>query len=27
VNAGHFLQEDAGEDVARVVNDFIARNP
>jgi haloalkane dehalogenase len=27
VNAGHFLQEDAGEDLARVVNDFIARNP
>lgn len=27
VNAGHFLQEDAGEDLARVVNEFIARNP
>ena len=27
VNAGHFLQEDAGEELARVVNDFIARNP
>lgn len=27
VNAGHFLQEDAGEDLAGVVNDFIARNP
>ncbi len=27
VNAGHFLQEDAGEDLARVANDFIARNP
>jgi haloalkane dehalogenase len=26
-NAGHFLQEDAGEELARVVNDFIARNP
>ena len=25
--AGHFLQEDKGEDLARVVNDFIARNP
>lgn len=27
VNAGHFLQEDAGEDLASVVNEFIARNP
>ena len=27
VNAGHFLQEDAGEELARVVNEFIARNP
>lgn len=27
VNAGHFLQEDAGEDLARVVNEFIANNP
>lgn len=27
VNAGHFLQEDAGEDLARVVNEFITRNP
>ena len=27
VNAGHFLQEDAGADLANVVNDFIARNP
>jgi haloalkane dehalogenase len=26
-NAGHFLQEDAGEELARVVNDFISRNP
>ena len=26
-NAGHFLQEDAGEELARVVNEFIARNP
>ncbi len=25
VNAGHFLQEDAGEELARVVNDFVAR--
>lgn len=25
--AGHFLQEDAGEELARVVNDFVARNP
>jgi haloalkane dehalogenase len=25
--AGHFLQEDKGEELARVVNDFIARNP
>ena len=24
---GHFLQEDKGEELARVVNDFIARNP
>ena len=24
--AGHFLQEDKGEDLARVVNDFIARS-
>ena len=24
-NAGHFLQEDAGEELARVINDFIAR--
>jgi len=23
--AGHFLQEDNGEELARVVNDFIAR--
>jgi pimeloyl-ACP methyl ester carboxylesterase len=27
VNGGHFLQEDAGEELARVVNEFIARNP
>jgi pimeloyl-ACP methyl ester carboxylesterase len=27
VNAGHFLQEDAGEELARVVNDFVARTP
>ena len=27
VNAAHFLQEDAGEELARVVNDFIARTP
>ena len=27
VNAGHFLQEDAGDELARVVNEFIARNP
>lgn len=27
VNAGHFLQEDAGEDLARVVNEFITHNP
>lgn len=26
-NAGHFLQEDAGEDLARIVNEFIADNP
>jgi haloalkane dehalogenase len=26
VNAGHFLQEDAGEELAVVVNEFIARN-
>lgn len=26
-NAGHFLQEDAGEDLARVVVDFIDTNP
>ncbi len=25
-NAGHFLQEDAGEELARAVVDFIARN-
>jgi haloalkane dehalogenase len=25
VNAGHFLQEDAGEELAHVVNDFVAR--
>ena len=24
--AGHFLQEDMGEELARVVNDFVARN-
>jgi haloalkane dehalogenase len=27
VNAGHFLQEDAGEELAHVVNDFVARTP
>jgi haloalkane dehalogenase len=27
VNAGHFLQEDAGADLANVVNEFITRNP
>lgn len=27
VNGGHFLQEDAGEELARVVNEFITRNP
>jgi haloalkane dehalogenase len=27
VNAGHFLQEDAGADLAGVINEFIARNP
>ncbi|MGA1454260.1 MAG: haloalkane dehalogenase [Ilumatobacteraceae bacterium] len=27
VNAGHFLQEDAGEKLAHVVNDFVARTP
>jgi haloalkane dehalogenase len=26
-DAGHFLQEDKGEELARVVNDFIARDP
>jgi haloalkane dehalogenase len=26
-HAGHFLQEDRGEELARVVVDFIARNP
>ena len=25
--AGHFLQEDKGEELARAVIDFIARNP
>jgi haloalkane dehalogenase len=27
VDAGHFLQEDAGDELARVVNRFIADNP
>lgn len=27
VNAGHFLQEDNGEDLAQAVVDFIAANP
>jgi len=25
-NGGHFLQEDAGEELARVVNEFILHN-
>ena len=25
--AGHFLQEDCGEELGRLVNDFIQRNP
>jgi haloalkane dehalogenase len=27
VGGGHFLQEDRGEELAKVVNDFIARTP